>query len=79
MPTVSIRAMIDDVPTAIRFYTTHLGFAIEKDASPASFVAFTRQRGQLLFISVDQRFLGVAETVVSQTINSQRPTTNGLK
>ena len=35
MSTVSIRYMIDDVPSAIRFYTTHLGFAIEKDASPA--------------------------------------------
>ena len=35
MSTVSVRYMIDDVPSAIRFYTTHLGFAIEKDASPA--------------------------------------------
>src|SRR5437868_4031028 len=35
MSKVSIRYMIDDVPTAIKFYTTHLGFALEQDASPA--------------------------------------------
>jgi catechol 2,3-dioxygenase-like lactoylglutathione lyase family enzyme len=35
MSVVSIRYMIDDVPIAIRFYTMHLGFAIEKDTSPA--------------------------------------------
>jgi hypothetical protein len=36
MSTVSVRNMIDDVPSAIRFYTMHLGFAIEKDARSAS-------------------------------------------
>src|SRR3954462_2930513 len=35
MSTVSIRYMIDDVPAAIEFYTTHLGFALQLDASPA--------------------------------------------
>jgi len=47
MSTVSIRYMIDDVPTAIRFYTTHLGFAIAKDASPA-FASVTRDGVRLL-------------------------------
>lgn len=35
MSTVSIRYMIDDVPVAVKFYTTHLGFALDLDASPA--------------------------------------------
>jgi catechol 2,3-dioxygenase-like lactoylglutathione lyase family enzyme len=35
MSIISIRYMIDDVPAAIEFYTTHLGFALEHDASPA--------------------------------------------
>jgi predicted enzyme related to lactoylglutathione lyase len=39
--------MIDDVPTAIEFYTTHLGFAIEHDASPA-FASVTRDGVRLL-------------------------------
>jgi hypothetical protein len=29
MSTVSVRYIIDDVPAAILFYTTHLGFAVE--------------------------------------------------
>jgi catechol 2,3-dioxygenase-like lactoylglutathione lyase family enzyme len=33
--TASIRYMIDDVPAAIAFYTQHLGFSLETDASPA--------------------------------------------
>jgi catechol 2,3-dioxygenase-like lactoylglutathione lyase family enzyme len=35
MSEVSVRYMIEDVPAAIRFYTTHLGFTLEMDASPA--------------------------------------------
>lgn len=35
MSTVSIRYMIEDVPAAITFYTTHLGFTLDLDASPA--------------------------------------------
>lgn len=35
MSTVSIRYMIDDVSAAIHFYTTHLGFVLDHDASPA--------------------------------------------
>jgi predicted enzyme related to lactoylglutathione lyase len=39
--------MIDDVPVAIRFYTTHLGFALDLDASPA-FASVTRDGVRLL-------------------------------
>ena len=41
MSTISIRYMIDDVPAAIKFYTTHLGFVLDQDASPA-FASVTR-------------------------------------
>jgi catechol 2,3-dioxygenase-like lactoylglutathione lyase family enzyme len=47
MSTVSVRYMIDDVPVAINFYTTHLGFVLEQDASPA-FASVTRDGVQLL-------------------------------
>ncbi|MEX1254890.1 MAG: VOC family protein [Dehalococcoidia bacterium] len=39
--------MIDDVPAAIAFYTTHLGFALEQDASPA-FASVSRDGVRLL-------------------------------
>ena len=35
MSGVSVRYIVDDVPVALRFYTTLLGFALERDASPA--------------------------------------------
>jgi predicted enzyme related to lactoylglutathione lyase len=47
MSTISIRYMIDDVPAAIRFYTTYLGFALDIDASPA-FASVTRDGVRLL-------------------------------
>jgi catechol 2,3-dioxygenase-like lactoylglutathione lyase family enzyme len=47
MSNVGIRYMIDDVPKSIAFYTTHLGFVVEKDASPA-FASVTRDRVRLL-------------------------------
>ena len=47
MPDVSVRYMIDDVPAAIRFYTTLLGFTLELDASPA-FAAVSRDGVRLL-------------------------------
>jgi catechol 2,3-dioxygenase-like lactoylglutathione lyase family enzyme len=47
MSTVSIRYMIDDVPVALKFYTTHLGFAVDMDASPA-FASITRDGVRLL-------------------------------
>ena len=47
MSSVSVRYMIDDVPAAIEFYTTHLGFALEHDASPA-FASVTRDGVRLL-------------------------------
>lgn len=47
MTTVSVRYMIDDVDTAIAFYTTHLGFVLESSAAPA-FAAVTRGPLRLL-------------------------------
>jgi len=47
MSRVSIRYMIDDVPAAVKFYTTHLGFAVEQDASPA-FASVIRDGVRLL-------------------------------
>jgi predicted enzyme related to lactoylglutathione lyase len=45
--TVGVRYMIDDVPAAIAFYTTQLGFTLEHDASPA-FAAVSRGGVRLL-------------------------------
>jgi predicted enzyme related to lactoylglutathione lyase len=45
--TVGVRYMIDDVPAAIAFYTTQLGFTLEHDASPA-FAAVSRDGVRLL-------------------------------
>jgi catechol 2,3-dioxygenase-like lactoylglutathione lyase family enzyme len=39
--------MIDDVPTAVNFYTTLLGFTLEHDASPA-FASVVREGVRLL-------------------------------
>jgi catechol 2,3-dioxygenase-like lactoylglutathione lyase family enzyme len=47
MSRVGVRYMIDDVPTALRFYTTLLGFTLEQDASPA-FASVTRDGVRLL-------------------------------
>ena len=47
MSEVSMRYMIDDVPAAVRFYTTILGFTLELDASPA-FAAVSRDGVRLL-------------------------------
>jgi catechol 2,3-dioxygenase-like lactoylglutathione lyase family enzyme len=47
MSTVSVRYMIDDVPAAVAFYTTHLGFSVELDASPA-FASVSRDGVRLL-------------------------------
>lgn len=47
MSTVSIRYMIDDVPAAIQFYTTYLGFTLDQDASPA-FASVSRDGVRLL-------------------------------
>jgi len=35
LDTVHVRYMVDDVPTAVRFYTTHLGFASLTNQAPA--------------------------------------------
>ena len=47
MSGVSVRYMIDDVPRAMEFYTTRLGFVLEQDASPA-FAAVSRDGVRLL-------------------------------
>jgi catechol 2,3-dioxygenase-like lactoylglutathione lyase family enzyme len=47
MAEVGVRYMIDDVPAAIAFYTTLLGFTLEHDASPA-FAAVSRDGVRLL-------------------------------
>jgi catechol 2,3-dioxygenase-like lactoylglutathione lyase family enzyme len=47
MPEVGVRYMIDDVPAAIRFYTTLLDFTLEHDASPA-FASVSRDGLRLL-------------------------------
>ena len=47
MSDVGIRYMIDDVPAAIHFYTTLLGFTLEHDASPA-FASVVRDGVRLL-------------------------------
>ena len=47
MSRVSVRYMIDDVPAALHFYTTLLGFTLEHDASPA-FVSVVRDGVRLL-------------------------------
>ena len=47
MSEVSVRYMIDNVPAAIRFYTTVLGFTLEHDASPA-FAAVSRDGVRVL-------------------------------
>ena len=47
MTAVSIRYIIDDVPAAVRFYTTLLGFTVEQDALPA-FASVVRDGVRLL-------------------------------
>lgn len=47
MSRVSVRYMIDDVPTALEFYTSLLGFTLEHDASPA-FASVERDGVRLL-------------------------------
>jgi catechol 2,3-dioxygenase-like lactoylglutathione lyase family enzyme len=47
MSKVSVRYIINDVEAAIRFYTTLLGFSVERDASPA-FASVVRDGVRLL-------------------------------
>lgn len=47
MSRVSVRYMIEDVPAAIQFYTSLLGFTLEHDASPA-FASVVRDGVRLL-------------------------------
>ncbi len=50
--TVSVRYMIDDVKAGIAFYTEHLGFTVEQDASPA--FASVRRGNLRLLLSGEQ-------------------------
>ncbi len=45
--TVNVRYMIDDVKAALDFYTKHLGFSVQQDASPA-FASVVRGNLRLL-------------------------------
>ena len=45
--TVGVRYIVSDVSSAVDFYTTHLGFAVETDARPA-FASVTRGALRLL-------------------------------
>jgi catechol 2,3-dioxygenase-like lactoylglutathione lyase family enzyme len=47
MSRISVRYIIEDVPAAVRFYTTLLGFSLEQDASPA-FASVVRDGVRLL-------------------------------
>lgn len=47
MSSVGVRYIIDDVPAAVAFYTSLLGFTLELDASPA-FAAVSRDGVRLL-------------------------------
>ena len=47
MSRISVRYIVDDVGAAMRFYTTLLGFTVERDASPA-FVSVVRDGVRLL-------------------------------
>lgn len=51
MPELSVRYMIDDVPAAVAFYTTLLGFTLDLDASPA--FAVVSRAGVRLLLSGD--------------------------
>ena len=44
---VNVRYMVDDVPTSVDFYTTHLGFELRSSAAPA-FADVTRGHLRLL-------------------------------
>ena len=52
MSRVSVRYMIDDVPAAMHFYTTLLGFTLEHDASPA-FASVARDGVRILLSGDD--------------------------
>jgi catechol 2,3-dioxygenase-like lactoylglutathione lyase family enzyme len=47
MEYASVRYIVDDVPSAVAFYTTHLGFEVQTDSSPA-FASVTRGPLRLL-------------------------------
>jgi catechol 2,3-dioxygenase-like lactoylglutathione lyase family enzyme len=50
--TVNVRYMVDDVPAAVDFYTTHLGFEL-RTSSPPAFADVTRGNLRLLLSGPD--------------------------
>jgi catechol 2,3-dioxygenase-like lactoylglutathione lyase family enzyme len=54
--TVSVRNIVDDVPTAIRFYTTHLGFVPLTNQGPA--FADVKRANLRLLLSGEQSSAG---------------------
>jgi len=50
--TVHVRCGVDDVPVAVQFYTTHLGFAVLTDFGPAFADV---KRGNLRWVGVSFR------------------------
>ena len=46
--TVHVRYMVEDVPAAVRFYTTHLGFTLLTNQVPAAFADVKRGNLRLL-------------------------------
>jgi hypothetical protein len=54
MSRVSVRYIIDDVPAAMRFYRTLLGFTVEREASPA-FASVGRSYGTACAYHLSQK------------------------
>lgn len=54
--TVRVRYMVQDVPASIEFYTSHLGFSVERPQSPA--FAAVRRGSLLLLLSGEKSSAG---------------------
>src|SRR3954464_5494609 len=66
---VNVRYMVDDVDTAVAFYTTHFGFTLRSSAAPA-FADVVRGRLRLLLG-------GAASAAGGQTPAGRRPAPGG--
>lgn len=65
----TVRYIVDDVSSAMSFYTTHLGFEVQHDARPA-FAAVTRE-GLRLLLS------GAGSSGAQAMPDGRRPTAGG--
>jgi catechol 2,3-dioxygenase-like lactoylglutathione lyase family enzyme len=65
----NVRYIVDDVPSAVAFYTSHLGFDVQSDASPA-FASVTRGSLRLLLS-------GPASSGARPMPDGRRPTAGG--